>query len=265
MYQVGYLVRRHLHAVEANEAGCSRLCARGPPQLGSESYKDKLDNILYGYTVYLPRLFFNRRKIMSAVPAAFAVTPPEYLSEAEGEFVRTVLEHRGLFHIPTQNEFRAALDLMCEYEQQCAQDPARLDTFASHLTPSDLAAVRAKAFVMFNTIRPTAAQWHKTHTSLFGPLLCEPAADGTPRSSHHVGNGQFLTSLSPDLWPSRLTAGALYAPMPAVHPQSCAGTAFTSATCRLRSPRRGSAETRRSSAIGACDLNAADAARKILA
>jgi hypothetical protein len=89
------------------------------------------------------------------------------------EFVRTVLEHRGLFHVPTEAEFRGALDVLRRYDEQSIANPAREDAFASRLSPGDLAALRAKAFVMFGTIRPTPAQWHKAHSALFGPLLCE--------------------------------------------------------------------------------------------
>jgi hypothetical protein len=110
---------------------------------------------------------------MSAVPTAFAITPPEQLNDFEAEFVRTVLEHRGLFHVPTSDEFRGALDVLRHYEQLCAASPSRVDSFASRLPPIELAALRAKAYVMFGTIWPSAAQWHKAHTALFGPLLCE--------------------------------------------------------------------------------------------
>ncbi len=34
-------------------------------------------------------------------------------------------------------------------------------------------ALRAKAFMLFGVTRPTAAQLHKAHAALFGPLLCE--------------------------------------------------------------------------------------------
>ena len=110
---------------------------------------------------------------MSAVPAAFMIAPTEQLTDSQAEFVRTVLEHRGLFHVPTTDEFQAALEVMRRYDELCAENPARMDSFASRLDPHELAALRAKAFVMFNTIWPTAAQWHEAHTALFGPLLCE--------------------------------------------------------------------------------------------
>jgi hypothetical protein len=35
------------------------------------------------------------------------------------------------------------------------------------------AELRAKAFVMFGATKPTPVQWHKAHSALFGPLLCE--------------------------------------------------------------------------------------------
>ncbi|MEO6367808.1 MAG: hypothetical protein ABIP38_07415 [Steroidobacteraceae bacterium] len=107
--------------------------------------------------------------IASDLPSNFAPR----LTAFEAEFVRTVLEHRGLFREPSQDEFAAALQVLHRFDEQMLANPGHEDRFAPRLDGDDMAALRAKAYMMFGTIRPSPAQWHKAHTALFGPLLCE--------------------------------------------------------------------------------------------
>jgi hypothetical protein len=109
---------------------------------------------------------------MSAVAFSAAIaTPP--LNTFDLAFVRTVLEHRGLFRQPSPDEFDAALAELRRYRGQCLDNPRERDAWEPELSEESLAELRAKVFVMFGVTKPTPAQWHKAHTALFGPLLCE--------------------------------------------------------------------------------------------
>lgn len=109
---------------------------------------------------------------MSAVAASATIAAPP-LSLFELAFVRTVLEHRGLFRQPSADEFQAALSELRRYREQCQDNPRERDVWEPELTEESLAELRAKVFVMFGVTKPSPAQWHKAHTALFGPLLCE--------------------------------------------------------------------------------------------
>ena len=110
---------------------------------------------------------------MSAIASNLPHSFTPRLTAFETEFVRTVLEHRGLFREPSQDEFAAALQVLRRYDEQVIANPRHEDRFAPKLEGDDMAALRAKAYMMFGTIRPSPAQWHKAHTALFGPQLCE--------------------------------------------------------------------------------------------
>jgi len=106
---------------------------------------------------------------MSAQPALEA---DDVLSPFETAFIRAVLEHRGLFRTPTEAEFSEALFVLRQFVEQSEGDPRRF-AWEPDLGEESLGELRGKAFVMFGTTKPTAAQWHRAHTALFGPLLCE--------------------------------------------------------------------------------------------
>src|SRR5690606_16963480 len=95
------------------------------------------------------------------------------LTPFEASFLRTVLEHRGVFSPPDHGEFLRALEVLRRYDEQCVANPGHEDVWAPALDAEDMAALRAKAYLMFGVIRPTPAQWHKAHGALFGPILCE--------------------------------------------------------------------------------------------
>lgn len=105
---------------------------------------------------------------MSAVLAP----PEDQLSRFEWAFIRTVFEHRGLFREPSESEFTAALLVLKQYDEQCADNPGG-GAWEPTLDEERLAELKAKAFLMFGATKPTPAQWHKAHNALFGPLLCE--------------------------------------------------------------------------------------------
>lgn len=110
---------------------------------------------------------------MAAQPAVVHQDPAPRLTPFEAAFVRTVLEHRGLFAEPGLGDFSRALDVLRRYDEQCVANPGYDDVWAPALDSDDMAALRAKAYMMFGVIRPTAAQWQKAHGALFGPMLCE--------------------------------------------------------------------------------------------
>jgi predicted metal-dependent HD superfamily phosphohydrolase len=91
----------------------------------------------------------------------------------ESAFIRTVLEHRGLFREPSLAEFAAAHAVLRRFEEQRQDNPGGVDFWEPVLDEEGIASLRAKAFLMFGATKPTPAQWHKAHTALFGPLLCE--------------------------------------------------------------------------------------------
>lgn len=94
--------------------------------------------------------------------------------EFEASFVGAVLEHRGIYHEPTEPEYAAAIALLRTYRQQCA-DNSREDGWGllPNLDDARAGELAGKAFVMFGGVRPSPAQLHKAHTALYGPLLCE--------------------------------------------------------------------------------------------
>jgi hypothetical protein len=102
-------------------------------------------------------------------------------------FVRTALEHRGGTLPPTLAEYAAAFDLLRRYYQQCLDNPREDEPWAPHLTEESLAAMRAKAFVLFGATKPTPAQWQKVHAALYGTLLAE-AQGLSGRVAGHVSN-----------------------------------------------------------------------------
>jgi len=108
---------------------------------------------------------------MSAVLAP-ADDTQDTLSPSEHAFIRTVLEHRGLLGDPTEAEFAAAFQVMQRYTEQCQDNPGG-GLWEPIVDELCLAELRAKAFMMFGATKPTPAQWHKAHSALFGPLLCE--------------------------------------------------------------------------------------------
>lgn len=110
---------------------------------------------------------------MSAPAAAVAENFIPRLTSFEVQFVRTVLEHRGILSQPSLDEFASALEVLRRYDEHCIANPARVDERAPRLPEDDMTSLRAKAFLLFGTIRPTPAQWQRAHAALFGPLLCE--------------------------------------------------------------------------------------------
>lgn len=109
---------------------------------------------------------------MPNASAAIAENFSPSLSPFESAFVRTVLEHRGLFRDPSLSEFTAALDVLRRFDEQQRDNPGD-SAWLPDLDEESLASLRAKAFMMFGATKPTPAQWHKAHSALFGPLLCE--------------------------------------------------------------------------------------------
>lgn len=110
---------------------------------------------------------------MAAQPAAVREDFAPRLTVFEAAFIHTVLEHRGVFKDPTVAEFGHALEVLRRYDLQCVANPGYEDGWTPQLDAEDMASLRAKAYLLFGVIRPTAAQWHKAHGALFGPLLCE--------------------------------------------------------------------------------------------
>ncbi len=96
----------------------------------------------------------------------------EPLSAFEAAFIRTVLEHRGVFRAPSGADMQEAREVLRQYTAQCIGNPLR-SAWEPDLSVEALGELRAKAFLLFDTTKPTAAQWHKAHTALFGPFLCE--------------------------------------------------------------------------------------------
>ena len=123
------------------------------------------------YAEILPSVHCHQETFMSAVLAAVDC-PPIRLTPSEEAFIRTVLEHRGLFREPTTAEFTAALNVLQRYTAQCQDNPGG-GLWEPIVDELCLAELRAKAFMMFGATKPTPAQWHKAHSALFGPLLCE--------------------------------------------------------------------------------------------
>jgi hypothetical protein len=97
--------------------------------------------------------------------------PPPQLPTFDTIFVHTVLEHRGVGYQPSLTDYAQAFDLLQRYRQQCADNPREEDAWQPRVTEESLAALRAKAFVMFGVTKPSPAQWHKVHEALFDCLL----------------------------------------------------------------------------------------------
>jgi hypothetical protein len=110
---------------------------------------------------------------MSRTTAALADDLLPRLSPFDSTFLRTVLEHRGASTQPSLAEYVAALDVLRRYYEQSLDNPREVDAWQPRVDEASLAALRAKAFMMFGATKPTPAQWHKAHGALFGPLLCE--------------------------------------------------------------------------------------------
>ncbi len=110
---------------------------------------------------------------MAAQPSVVHQDLAPRLTPFEAAFVRTVLEHRGLF--PSPASATSAGLWMCSTATTHSAWLIRAMTMSGHraLDADDMAALRAKAYMMFGVIRPTAAQWQKAHGALFGPMLCE--------------------------------------------------------------------------------------------
>jgi hypothetical protein len=106
---------------------------------------------------------------MSAVLAS----SDKQLSRFEWAFIRTVLEHRGVFRDATDAEIDAAVAVVKQYDAQCQDNPGGGGWEPVLEDEEQQAELRAKAFLMFGATKPTPAQWHKAHGALFGPLLCE--------------------------------------------------------------------------------------------
>jgi hypothetical protein len=106
----------------------------------------------------------------AAAPSVEDLSPR--LTPFETAFIRTVLEHRGVGYRPTLAEFSAALDVLRRHEAQRMDNPQASD-WEPRLDVENDASLRAKAFLMFGATKPSPAQWHKAHSALFGPLLCE--------------------------------------------------------------------------------------------
>lgn len=108
-----------------------------------------------------------------SVSAASAQQFANHLTPFETVFVHAVLEHRGVYEQPSMEDFRAALEVLRQFDALCVANPGWDSVYAPKADSDDLPAMRAKAFMMFGTISPTPAQWHKAHLALFGPMLCE--------------------------------------------------------------------------------------------
>jgi len=70
---------------------------------------------------------------MAAQPAALHEDFTPRLTPFEASFVRTVLEHRGLFSPPSLAEFTRALDVLRRYDEQCVANPGYEDVWAPAL------------------------------------------------------------------------------------------------------------------------------------
>jgi hypothetical protein len=91
------------------------------------------------------------------------------LPQFDAVFVRTTLEHRGSTLPPTLADYAAAFDLLRRYYQQCLDNPREDEPWEPRLGEELLAAMRAKAFVMFGVTKPTPAQWQKVQAALALP------------------------------------------------------------------------------------------------
>jgi len=110
---------------------------------------------------------------MSSLSALAAHLAPR-VSPFEAAFIRTVLESQGVHDDPSLAEFSAAVDVLRRFDVQCADNGNRRDDYEiPNVDTETHAALRAKAFLLFGVTRPTAAQLHKAHMALYGPLLCE--------------------------------------------------------------------------------------------
>lgn len=92
------------------------------------------------------------------------------LSPFDSVFVRTVLEHRGVGMRPSFSEYTHALGVLRRYYQQCLDNPRVEDAWEPRTHEDSLAALRAKAFVMFDVTKPSPAQWQKAQEAL-GPQV----------------------------------------------------------------------------------------------
>jgi hypothetical protein len=106
--------------------------------------------------------------------AAVLQEDDEFLSPFETAFVRAVLEYRGVRRRPTLAEFRAALETMSAYTQQCEDNPPdpTIKAWLHGLAENEHAEMVARAFLEFGATKPTQQQWHRVHQVVFGPLVC---------------------------------------------------------------------------------------------
>ena len=105
----------------------------------------------------------------ATVPEVFSLT----LMPFERTFIRTVLEHRGVDQAPSLAEFTRALDVLRCFNEQRQDNPSEAGMWVPAIDDESIAALKAKAYLMFGATKPTPAQWHKAHAALFGPLLCD--------------------------------------------------------------------------------------------
>jgi hypothetical protein len=97
------------------------------------------------------------------------------LSQYESAFVNAVLAFHGIREVPSIEEFTAALTVLQRYAQQ-VQDNPRDDSrssWAQRMEVADVAAIDARAFLLFGSTKPTPDQWRRVHREIYGPLLCE--------------------------------------------------------------------------------------------
>jgi hypothetical protein len=105
----------------------------------------------------------------ATAPVEFSLT----LTPFERIFIRTVLEHRGVDQAPSLAEFIGALDVLRCFDEQRQDNPPEAGMWVPALDDESVAALQAKAYMMFGATKPSPAQWHKAHGALFGPLLCD--------------------------------------------------------------------------------------------
>lgn len=97
------------------------------------------------------------------------------LNDYETAFISAMLAVRGITGRPSVEQFTDALLVLQRYAQQ-AQDNPRDDfgdAWRSRMHSADVAAIDARAFLVFGVTKPTPDQWCQVHRGLYGPLLCE--------------------------------------------------------------------------------------------
>ncbi len=108
---------------------------------------------------------------MSELPTfAEGLLPP--LSAHDAVFVQTVLDHQGVSDEPSLAEFTAALKVLRSYYEQSLDNPPTEKLWQPRGSEEGMAALRAKAFMLFGATKPTPDQWRRASAALYGPLLC---------------------------------------------------------------------------------------------